>query len=91
VPPLYKFGDPAARYYHFTLGRRLLMLAWVKTVAPADFKRLLSRENVTGRRQEPPPGVDRSTVDTAKIDGQTDADQTGTVASGAAGPGSGVA
>ncbi|HET8660527.1 MAG TPA: hypothetical protein VFM55_16180 [Micromonosporaceae bacterium] len=55
VPPLYKFGDPGARYYHFTMPRRLLMLAWVMTVAPSDFKRLLSRENVTGRRQEPTP------------------------------------
>jgi FADH2 O2-dependent halogenase len=55
VPPLYRFGTPAARYYHFTVARRLLMLAWVKTVAPRDFKRLLSRENVTGRREEPGP------------------------------------
>jgi tetracycline 7-halogenase / FADH2 O2-dependent halogenase len=50
VPPLYRFGDPGARYYHFTLPRRLLMLAWVKTVAPADWRLLLSRDNVTGRR-----------------------------------------
>ncbi len=54
VPPLYRFGDPNARYYHFTLPRRLLMLAWVKTIAPADFKRLLSRDNVTGRRSVDP-------------------------------------
>lgn len=50
VPPLYAFGDPGARYYHFTFLRRLRMLAWVWTAAPADFKRLLAVENVTGRR-----------------------------------------
>jgi FADH2 O2-dependent halogenase len=55
VPPLYRFGAPGARYYHFTMARRLLMLAWVKTIAPSDFKRLLSRDNVTGRRSAPPP------------------------------------
>lgn len=61
VPPLYRFGDPAARYYNFTFGRRLLMLAWIKTVAPADFRRLLTRDNVTARRESPIPAV-RTTV-----------------------------
>ncbi|MBG6064676.1 NAD(P)/FAD-dependent oxidoreductase [Micromonospora ureilytica] len=54
VPPLYRFGDPDARYYHFTKARRLLMVAWVMTVAPADFKRLLTKDNVTGRRDDAP-------------------------------------
>ncbi|MEV0175665.1 hypothetical protein AB0I00_31695 [Streptomyces sp. NPDC050803] len=47
VPPLYAFGDPDARVYHFTLPKRLKMLWWVKTAAPADFRRLLTRDNVT--------------------------------------------
>ena len=47
VPPLYRFGDPDARVYRFTLARRLLMLAWVKTRAPAEFRRLLTAENIT--------------------------------------------
>ena len=44
VPPLYRFGDPDARVYRFTLARRLLMLAWVKTRAPAEFRRLLTAD-----------------------------------------------
>ncbi|MGW5639949.1 NAD(P)/FAD-dependent oxidoreductase [Streptomyces sp. NPDC003832] len=47
IPPLYAFGDPAAKVYHFTLPKRLKMLWWVKTSAPADFRRLLTRDNVT--------------------------------------------
>jgi FADH2 O2-dependent halogenase len=50
VPPLYRFGAPDARVYRFTPARRLLMLAWVKTLAPAEFRRLLTPENVTGGR-----------------------------------------
>jgi len=53
VPPLYRFGDPNARYYHFTQARRILMLLWVKTIAPSDFRRLLTRDNVTGNRLQP--------------------------------------
>ena len=49
VPPLYRFGDPEARYYYFTMLRRLRMLLWVKTTAPPDFRRLLTPENVTAR------------------------------------------
>lgn len=49
VPPLYRFGDPTARYYRFTLLRRLRMLMWVKTTAPASFRRLLTPENVTAQ------------------------------------------
>ena len=47
VPPLFAFGDPGARYYRFSRGRRLRMLLWTKTVAPADFRRLLTADNVT--------------------------------------------
>jgi FADH2 O2-dependent halogenase len=47
VPPLFKFGDLGARYYEFTRGRRLRMLLWTKTAAPADFRRLLTADNVT--------------------------------------------
>jgi tetracycline 7-halogenase / FADH2 O2-dependent halogenase len=60
VPPLYRFGHPPSRFYHFTMPRRLLMLAWVKTVAPEDFKRLLTRDNVTGRRAERTPAPTQS-------------------------------
>jgi FADH2 O2-dependent halogenase len=47
VPPLFAFGDPGARYYRFSRARRLRMLLWTKTVAPADFRRLLTADNVT--------------------------------------------
>lgn len=47
VPPLYAFGDPDARIYRFTFRKRLRMLWWVKTKAPQDFRRLLTRDNVT--------------------------------------------
>jgi FADH2 O2-dependent halogenase len=67
VPPLYRFGHPRARYYHFTMPRRLLMLGWVKTVAPNDFKRLLTRDNVTGRRSGPAQPADApAPVDSAR-------------------------
>lgn len=52
VPPLYRFGDPQARYYNFTRSRRLRMLLWAKTTAPPDFRRLLTAENITAS----PPG-----------------------------------
>ncbi|MGK5532609.1 FAD-dependent monooxygenase [Streptomyces sp. URMC 129] len=55
VPPLYDFGEPRARVYTFTLWRRVRMLLWIKTVAPPDFRRLLTRDNVTGRRDDAPP------------------------------------
>ena len=47
VPPLYAFGDPDARIYRFTFTKRLQMLWWAKTSAPEDFRRLLTRDNVT--------------------------------------------
>lgn len=47
VPPLYRFGDPEARYYTFTRIRRLRMLLWAKTTAPPDFRRLLTVDNIT--------------------------------------------
>jgi FADH2 O2-dependent halogenase len=47
VPPLYAFGDPGARYYAFSRARRLRMLWWTKTTAPADFRRLLTMDNIT--------------------------------------------
>lgn len=47
VPPLFKFGDPRAKYYEFSRGRRLRMLLWTKTAAPPDFRRLLTADNVT--------------------------------------------
>lgn len=47
IPPLYRFGDPDARYYNFTRARRLRTLLWTKTTAPADFRRLLTADNVT--------------------------------------------
>jgi FADH2 O2-dependent halogenase len=48
IPPLFDFGDPRARLYVFSPQRRQLMQAWVETVAPADFRRLLTEENATG-------------------------------------------
>jgi tetracycline 7-halogenase / FADH2 O2-dependent halogenase len=70
IPPLYNFGDPTARIYRFTSWRRILMLLWVKTLAPADFRRLLTRDNITGRRQVTPVA---STVTTPGIAGQHNA------------------
>lgn len=49
VPPLYSFGKPGARVYHFTMPKRLRMLLWTRTTAPKDFRRLLTRDNVTSR------------------------------------------
>ncbi|MBV2156581.1 NAD(P)/FAD-dependent oxidoreductase [Kitasatospora sp. SUK 42] len=54
TPPLYGFADPEDRFYHFTLARRLRTLAWTKTVAPAEFRTMLTRENLTN---VPPPAV----------------------------------
>ena len=54
VPPLYGFADPDDRYYHFSLTKRLRALAWTKTVAPAEFRTMLTRENVTNQK---PPAV----------------------------------
>lgn len=51
VPPLYAFGDPEARYYYFTRARRVRMLLWAKTTAPADFRRLLTVDNATGVKE----------------------------------------
>lgn len=56
VPPLYRFGDPKARYYHFTRTRRLRMLLWVKMTAPRDFRRLLTADNVTASSRRPSGG-----------------------------------
>lgn len=47
VPPLYRFWDPDARYYRFTFPRRLRMLQWVATTAPREFRRLLTKDNIT--------------------------------------------
>ncbi|WP_327258288.1 MULTISPECIES: NAD(P)/FAD-dependent oxidoreductase [unclassified Streptomyces] len=47
TPPLYGFADPDDRYYHFTLTKRLKALAWTKTVAPAEFRTMLTKENLT--------------------------------------------
>lgn len=47
TPPLYGFADPDDRYYHFTLSKRLKALAWTKTVAPVEFRSMLTKENLT--------------------------------------------
>lgn len=84
VPPLYRFADPRARVYTFTTWRRVLMLLWVKTVAPADFQRLLTRDNVTGRREDAPavaaPPVPGLSADAPRPGGRPTADR-GTAAS----------
>jgi FADH2 O2-dependent halogenase len=54
TPPLYGFSDPEDRYYHFTLSKRLKALVWTKTVAPAEFRTMLTKENLTN---VPPPAV----------------------------------
>jgi FADH2 O2-dependent halogenase len=51
VPPLYDFGDPDARIYRFTPARRVRMLVWATLIAPKDFRRLLTQENVSGDRR----------------------------------------
>lgn len=50
TPPLFDFGDPEARVYRFTTARRLRMLVWVTLRAPADFRGLLTQENVSAGR-----------------------------------------
>ncbi|MFY1625621.1 NAD(P)/FAD-dependent oxidoreductase [Micromonospora sp. WMMD735] len=47
VPPVYRFADPKARYYHFSLDKRIRMLVWSKTIAPAEFRRVITKENLT--------------------------------------------
>ncbi|MDH2427303.1 hypothetical protein [Sphaerisporangium sp. TRM90804] len=54
VPPVYRFADPGARYYHFSTARRLRMLVWSKTTAPAEFRTMMTKENITNVR---PPAV----------------------------------
>lgn len=54
TPPLYGFADPDDRFYHFTLSKRLKALAWTKTIAPAEFRTMLTKENLTN---VPPPAV----------------------------------
>jgi FADH2 O2-dependent halogenase len=54
TPPLYGFADPADRYYHFTLSKRLKAMAWTRTVAPAEFRTMFTKENITN---VPPPAV----------------------------------
>lgn len=54
TPPLYGFADPEDRYYHFTMSKRLKALAWTKTIAPAEFRTMLTKENLTN---VPPPAV----------------------------------
>jgi len=53
-PPLYGFADPADRYYHFTLTKRLKAMVWTRTVAPAEFRSMLTKENLTST---PPSAV----------------------------------
>jgi FADH2 O2-dependent halogenase len=50
TPPLYGFGDPEDRYYHFSPLRRLRTMLWSKTTAPAEFRTMLTKENVTNKR-----------------------------------------
>ncbi|GAA1507196.1 tryptophan 7-halogenase [Sphaerisporangium rubeum] len=47
VPPVYRFADPKARYYHFSAARRLRMMLWSKTTAPVEFRRMMTKENLT--------------------------------------------
>ncbi|MFI6291657.1 NAD(P)/FAD-dependent oxidoreductase [Nonomuraea sp. NPDC050790] len=54
VPPVYRFADPRARYYHFSTVRRLRMLLWAKTTAPVEFRTMLTKENLTN---VPPPAI----------------------------------
>jgi len=54
VPPLYRFASPRARYYYFTLPRRLRTLLWTKTTAPPEFRHMLTKENISAA----PPAVE---------------------------------
>ncbi|WFE41122.1 hypothetical protein [Micromonospora sp. WMMD998] len=47
VPPVYRFADPKARYYHFRFANRLRMLMWARTSAPPELRRAISTENLT--------------------------------------------
>lgn len=54
VPPVYRFADARARYYHFSTARRLRMLLWSKTTAPVEFRDMMTKENLTS---VPPPAM----------------------------------
>jgi len=47
IPPLYKFGDPAARRYNLKLLTRLKLLAWTFTMAPRAYRGMLTADNIT--------------------------------------------
>jgi hypothetical protein len=47
IPPLYKFGKPAARRYRLNLPTRLKLLAWTFTVAPKAYRGMLTADNIT--------------------------------------------
>jgi FADH2 O2-dependent halogenase len=47
IPPLYKFGRPAARRYQLDLPTRLKLMAWTFTLAPREYRGMLTADNIT--------------------------------------------
>lgn len=51
VPPNYGFANPRDRFYRFTVARRLRTLLWTRTVAPRQFRRAITRENMMAKHR----------------------------------------
>lgn len=51
VPPNYGFANPRDRFYRFTVARRVRTLLWTKTVAPQQFRRAITRENLLAKHR----------------------------------------
>jgi tetracycline 7-halogenase / FADH2 O2-dependent halogenase len=51
VPPNYGFANPRDRFYRFTVARRVRTLLWTKTVAPRQFRRAITRENMMAKHR----------------------------------------
>jgi len=47
IPPLYRFGNPRARRYRLNLATRLKLMAWMFTVAPKEYRGMLTADNIT--------------------------------------------
>lgn len=47
IPPLYRFGNPRARRYRLNLVTRLKLMAWMFTVAPKEYRGMLTADNIT--------------------------------------------
>lgn len=47
IPPLYRFGSPAARRYRLKLATRVKLMAWMFTIAPKEYRGMFTADNIT--------------------------------------------